>query len=191
VIAYIDTGKTAFYRILDAIAPTIKFCGWETATLRKRYGIPKTAQKDAITPESHAHDAVAMLCGMFGTFVEYKDAPFYYWQRPELARRSLHRQQHQKGHVRPPFGGTKNGGYLRKGDYVEGTKAGTRYRGWVCGLPTHTTKAVGIMNVFGKRIGQFTPKKVRLLCRNTGILWMMAPKANSSPTLRKGTPSPN
>ena len=96
-----EIGKTRFYKVLEAIAPTIKFKGWQTAKLRKQYGIPKSTKKDEISPESHANDAVAMLCDMFGHFIAYKNAPFYYWQRPEFARRPLHRQHHQKGHLRP------------------------------------------------------------------------------------------
>jgi len=166
-----EIGKTRFYKVLEVIAPTIKFKGWQTANLRKQYGITKSTKKDEISPESHANDAVAMLCGMFGNFVEHKNAPFYYWQRPEFARRPLHRQHHQKGHIRPKFGGTKNGGHFRKGDYVEAEKAGQIYRGWVCGLPTEKTNKIGVMDAFGTRIGQFTPRKVRLLCRSTGIMW--------------------
>jgi hypothetical protein len=165
-----EIGKTRFYKALEAIAPTIKFKGWQTAQLRKQYGISKSTKKDEISPESHANDAVALLCGMFGHLVDHQNAPFYYWQRPEFARRPLHRQQHQKGHLRPKFGGTKNGGHFRKGDYVEAEKEGKTYRGWVCGLPTQKTNKIGVMDAFGKRIGQFTPRTVRLLCRSTGIM---------------------
>ena len=185
-----EIGKTRFYRTLVQIAPLVKFKGWQTARLRKQYAIAKTSKKNAVTPESHANDAVAMLCGLFGSLPAHNDAVFWYWQRPELARRPLHRQHHQKGHIRPRFGGTTNGGYLRKGDYVEAEKAGKKYRGWVCGLPTQKTKLIGVMDVFGKRMGQFAISKVSLLCRNTGIMWMMS-TANSSPSFRKGTPSPN
>jgi len=185
-----EIGKTRFYKVLEAIAPTIQFKGWQTANLRKQYGIPKSTKKDEISAESHANDAVAMLCDMFGHFVAHKNAPFYYWQRPEFARRPLHRQHHQKGHLRPKFGGTKNGGHFRKGDYVEAEKVGKTYRGWVCGLPTEKTNKIGVMDAVGKRSGQFTPRKVSLLCRSTGILWMMS-TANSSPIFRQGTPSPN
>jgi hypothetical protein len=187
-----EIGKTAFYRVLEQLAPLVKFKGWQTAQLRNHYGLAKTSKKEAITPESHANDAVAMLCGLFGSAPYHEDAVFWYWQRPEVGRRPLHRQHHQKGQLRPRFGGTTNGGYLRKGDYVEAEKAGKTYRGWVCGLPTENTTLIGVMDALGKRIGQFTRNKVWLLCRNTGILWrMMIPTANSSPTFRKRTPSPN
>ena len=59
---------------------------------------------------------------------------------------------------------------------MEAEKAGGVYRGWVCGLPTERTKLVGVMDVLGKRMGQFAGSRVRLLCRRTGMMWM----ANSS-----------
>lgn len=109
---------------------------------------------------------------------------------PELVRRSLHRDKFQKGGIRPRFGGTSNGCFLRKGDYVEAEKAGKVYRGWVCGLPTEKTAKVGVMDVFGKRIGQFSVRKVRLLCRRTGVMWMIVPVANSSHLFKGGNSSP-
>ena len=168
-----EIGKTMLYRELKSIAELIIFKGWQTARARNKYGIVKSAKKDLIVPESHANDAVAILCLLHNRNVN-TNAVFYYWQRPELVRRSLHRDKFQKGGTRPYFGGTSNGGFLRKGDYVEAEKAGKVYRGWVCGLPTEKTKVVGVMNALGKRIGQFSVNKVRLLCRRTGVMWMMA-----------------
>ncbi|RJX18822.1 MAG: hypothetical protein C4575_09875, partial [Desulforudis sp.] len=66
---------------------------------------------------------------------------------------------------------TTNGGFFRKGDWVVAEKAGKAYCGWVCGLPTETTKAIGVADADGKRVGQFSPKKVRLLARSTGFSW--------------------
>jgi len=166
-----EIGKTAFYRILEEIAPIVKFKGWQSAELRKEYSIPKSTKKDAITPESHANDAVAMLCGMFGNFVEYNEVCFWYWQRSEFSRRALHRQHHQKGGIRPSFGGTTNGGFLRKGDYVFAEKADKTYAGWVCGLPTDRTPLVGISNLQVKRIGQFRIRKTKSIRKSTGLLW--------------------
>ena len=166
-----EIGKTAFYLTLEEIAPMTIFKGWETAELRKKHGILKSSRKNAIVPESHANDAVAMLCGMFDNLLEYNEACFWYWQRPEFARRALHRQHHQEGHIRPHFGGTTNGGVLRKGDYVMGEIAGKQYYGWVCGLPTEKTPLVGISDSRGKRIGQFSIRKTKLIRKSTGLLW--------------------
>lgn len=132
--------------------------------------LKKTSRKDALTPASHANDAVAMLTGLAGC-EPGESAPFYVLRRPEFARRSLHRQNFQKGGTRPTFGGTANGTFFRKGDYVEAEMAGKTCRGWVCGLPTEKTPKVGVMDARGKRISQFTPSKVRLLKRSGNILW--------------------
>lgn len=98
-------------------------------------------------------------------------APFHVWRRLRYVRRSLHRQNPQKGGVRPRFGGTTNGSFFRKGDWVAAERVGKTYCGWVCGLPTETTKLIGVADADGKRIGQFSPKKVGLLARSTGFSW--------------------
>jgi len=76
-----------------------------------------------------------MLCEIYDKDIDGK-APFWYWTRPELVRQSLHRDNFQKGGIRPHFGGTSNGNFLRKGDYVEAEKAGKVYKGlgvWLAG----------------------------------------------------------
>jgi len=166
----VEIGKTMLYEELRANAELITFKGWQTASARKKYKIAKSTKKDIIAPESHANDAVALLCLLYNRNVNAQ-SPFWYWQRPELVRRSLHRDKFQKGGVRPRFGGPSNGSFLRKGDFVEAEKAGKVYRGWVCGLPTERTKVIGVMDAFGKRMGQFTERNVRLLCRRTGVMW--------------------
>lgn len=166
----VEIGKGHYYRELRKLGTLVLVEGWQTKLWREEAGLKKTSQKDALTPASHANDAVAMLHGLAGCEPD-ENAPFYVLRRPEFARRSLHRQNFQKGGVRPKFGGTTNGGYFRKGDYVEAEKAGKTYYGWVCGLPTEKTPLVGIMNARRKRIGQFTPSKVCLLKRSGNILW--------------------
>jgi len=111
-----------------------------------------------------------MLAGLVGCEPD-ENAPFYVLRRPEFARMSLHRQNFQKGGVRPLFGETTNGTFFRKGDYVEDERAGKVYRSWVCGQPMEKTPLVGIMNARRERIGQFAPSKVRLLRRSGNILW--------------------
>jgi len=165
----VELGKTMLYKEVESMGELVLFNGWQTAGAREKYNIKKTKKKDAVVPESHANDAVAMLCEIYGKNIDGK-APFWYWARPELVRRSLHRDNFQKGGIRPRFGGTSNGNFLRKGDYVEAEKAGKVYRGWVCGLPGKR-KIIGVMDVFGERIGRFVIGKVRLLCRRTGVMW--------------------
>jgi hypothetical protein len=166
----VEIGKGRYYRELRRLGTLVLVNGWQTKLWREEAGLKKASQKDALTPASHANDAVAMLTGLAGCELN-ESAPFYVLRRPEFARRSLHRQNFQKGGIRPPFGGTTKNTFFRKGDYVEAEMAGKTYRGWVCGLPTEKTPKVGIMDARQKRIGQFTPSKVRLLKRSGNILW--------------------
>lgn len=166
----VEIGKKHYYRELRELGTLVLVEGWQTKLWREEAGLKKTTLKDALTPGSHANDAVAMLAGLAGCET-CEEAPFYVLRRPEFARRSLHRQNYQKVGIRPFFGGTANGGFYRKGDYVEAEKAGKTYRGWVCGLPTEKTPLVGVMDARGKRIGQFVPSNVHLLRRSGNILW--------------------
>jgi hypothetical protein len=167
----VEIGKALTYQEYKKLAELklVEVSG--TDAWREKFGLVKsTARKWEQIPETHANDAVAMLIGVTGCKDNPK-APFFVWRRLRHARRSLHRQNPGKGGIRPRFGGTANGGFFRKGGRVEAEKAGTTYRNWVCGLPTETTKAVGVADADEKRIGQFSPGKVRLLARSTGFSW--------------------
>lgn len=167
----VEIGKTLTYREYRKLVELRLVEVSDTDAWRERFGLSKlTARKWEQVPETHANDAVAILMGVTGC-AHIPAAPFFVWRRQRYARRSLYRQNSQKGGVRPRFGGTANGGFFRKGDWVEAEKAGKTYRGWVCGLPTETTKLVGVAGADGKRIGQFSPRKVRLLARSTGFSW--------------------
>ena len=166
----VEIGKTMLYEELERHGHVTKFAGWQTAEARKYWGIKKSSAKDALIPESHANDALAMLNEMFGDNVD-NSCIFMVWRRLEFARRSLHRQNYQKGGTRPRFGGTTNGHYLRKGDIVYGEQGDRQLAGWVCGLPTDKTKAIAIADAISKRLAQCSERKVRLIRRATGATW--------------------
>ncbi|RJO61961.1 MAG: hypothetical protein C4542_05260, partial [Dehalococcoidia bacterium] len=169
-----EVGKTLTYREYRKLAELKLVEVSDTDAWRAEFGLEKrTEKKYEQIPETHANDAAAMLMGV--TRCENNaEAPFYVWRRLQYVRRSLHRQNFQKGGKRPRFGGTANGGFFRKGDWVEvETKTG-KVCGWVCGLPTEKTKLVGVADTENKRIGQFSPKKVRLLARAGGFSWKEA-----------------
>jgi len=183
----VEIGKTMLYEELERHGKVTKYAGWQTAEARKYWGIKKSSAKDALTPESHANDALAMLNEMFGDNVD-SSCTFMVWRRLEFARRSLHRQNYQKGGIRPRFGGTTNGHYLRKGDIVYGAIGDRELAGWVCGLPTDKTKAVAIADATGKRLAQCSEQKVRLIRRATGVTWesQYIPKSPAvTPTVHK------
>lgn len=168
-------GKARWYGVLSQRAPLVLKQGWETQALREQYGLPKTGVKSKLVPAAHATDAVALAGAQLGLerVPMWQRTVFVVWRRFEFARRALHRQTFQKGGIRPRFGGTTNGGFWRKGDYVEAAMAGRVYRGWICGLPTLTTPKVGVQTAEGRRIGQFSPRKVRLLARSRGLSWQV------------------
>ena len=166
----VEIGKTMLYDELERHGKVIKYAGWQTAEARKYWGIKKSSAKNALIPSSHANDALAMLCEAFGLNVD-NSCTFMVWHRLEFARRSLHRQNFQKDGIRPRFGGTTNGSYLRKGDLVSGEQGNKLIIGWVCGLPTDKTKAVAISDVTGKRLAQCSERKVRLIRRSSGMTW--------------------
>lgn len=167
----VEIGKTLTYQEYRKLAELKLVEILDTDAWRKEFNLKKkTDKKWEQIPETHANDAVAMLMGVTGC-KNNPEAPFFVWRRLRYTRRSLHRQNFQEGGIRSRFGGTANGGFFRKGDWVEAEKARKVYRGWVCGLPTETTKLVGVADPDGKRIGQFSPKKVRLLARSTGFSW--------------------
>ena len=66
----VEIGKTKLYTELEKHGKVIKYQGWQTAEARKYWGILKSSAKDALTPESHANDALVMLCEVFGDNVD-------------------------------------------------------------------------------------------------------------------------
>lgn len=157
----------------------------DTDLWRAEYGLEKrTERKWEQAPETHANDAAAMLMGTTGC--AEGAPPFFVWRALRFVRRSLHRQNPQKGGVRPRFGGAANSAFLRKGDWVEvSTQKGT-FRGWVSGLPTSRTPRAAVVDTEGKRIGQFSPAGVRLQARSGGFTWKKGGSATSSPGLKAG-----
>lgn len=166
----VEVGKTLTYREYRELAELKLVEVSDTDIWCVKFSLEKrTEKKWEQVPETHANDAVAMLMGVTGC--EKAATPFHVWRRLQYARRSLHRQNFQKGGKRPRFGGTSNGTFFRKGDLVEAEKASIKYHGWVCGLPTENTRAVGVADADGRHIGQFSPGKVKLLARAGGFSW--------------------
>ena len=110
---------------------------------------------------------------MGATGCAFGHPPFSGWSALRHHRRTLHKQRPQRGGIRPIYGGTTNGTFFRKGDWVavfQPRKRVTR-RGWVTGLPTPTTPTVAVQDATGKRFGQFPPHNVRRLARASGFSW--------------------
>ena len=169
-----EVGKAMTLLELQKMAPVTVVESADTAAWRQQFGLVKIQGPNRPEVfEAQAVDAAAMLMGTMSCALG--TPPFYVFTALRFSRRSLHRQNPQQGGVRPRFGGTANGTFYRKGDWVEVTTLGGRLRGWVCGLPTKTTPKIGVAEADGKRIAQFGPRHVHLLARTGGFTWRMIP----------------
>lgn len=165
-----EIGKTVTLRELQKLAPVTVVESTDTATWRQQFRLTKIQGPNRPEVfEAQAVDAVAMLMGI--TRCAFGTPSFSVFTALRHHRRSLHRQNPQKGGARLPYGGTANGTFFRKGDWVEVRAKKRQIRGWVCGLPTAVTRKVGVAGPDGRRIGQFGIRQVRLLARSGGFTW--------------------
>ena len=173
-----EVGKTLTYQEFRKLAPLTLVRGDDTAAWRTALGLTKIggAHRPPVFA-SQAVDAVAIAMGVSGC--AFGHPPFSVWTAIRFVRRSLHRQRFQRGGIRPIYGGTTNGTFFRKGDWVEVFRPRQRVtlRGWVTGLPTPRTPKVAVQDAVGKRLGQYLPQQVWLLARASGFSW------------RQGTPA--
>ncbi len=170
---------------LHQLAPTETREGWQTAQMRKYLTLDKDSKKSNKKPATHAVDGVALATSHFvqyesymkGTerghewhgMVEMTPAPFSILQRPQWFRRKLHVEKPGVGGIRKRHGGTMMTHGFRKGDFVEARKANKVVRGYVSGY-SEKNGVLSVADANWKRIGQFTPSKIRLLHRTTRLL---------------------
>lgn len=177
---------------LAKFAPVTKMYGWQkngngTSQIRKYLGLYKDKQnKKNPVPETHAVDGVSLAASKFIKFTPFStnNSHGHEWQgevtitnsefrvitRPAYFRRALHFDNPSKGGIRKRKGGTVTPFGYRAGDYVEGTKAKSIYRGWVGGFTDSAkTKNLSIYDANWKRIGQFSLSKVKLLRRSNKL----------------------
>lgn len=182
-------GQRVMLGWLRQIAPTSTQLGWQTANLRQWLKLPKNkTDKSKAREETHSNDGVALAASHFiqwkawhssnargGNWegeVSITNALFKVITRPNIYRRQLHfenpdshkpnsnQYRKRKGGTITPFG-------FRSGDFVQAEKAGQIYRGWIGGYTeTAKSKNVSIYDINWKRIGQFSPNKVKLLKRS-------------------------
>lgn len=167
-----EVGKALTYQELRRLAPLTLVQSRDTVAWREALGLTKIAgPRRPIVFAAQAVDAVAIAMGTTGC--AFGLPPFYVWTALRHHRRALHRQNPQRGGRRPVYGGTTNGTFFRKGDWVAVHQLRKRatYRGWVTGLPTPRTPTVGVQDATGKRLGQVNPRHARLLARASGFTW--------------------
>jgi len=155
------------------------------------------ADKSKACEETHSNDGVALAASHFIKWKEWHSskarggnwegevsitsALFKVVTKPNIYRRQLHfenpdshkpnptQYRKRKGGTITPFGLRRERSVerFRSGDFVQASKAGQIYRGWIGGYTeTVKTKNVSIYDHTWKRIGQFSPNKVKLLKRS-------------------------
>lgn len=167
-----------------------------TSQIRTHLGLEKDKKNKGVAkPETHAVDGVALASGYFVRYsrhvtantqgyvwkgeVQITDSPFKIITRPGAVkrgkeygffRRQLHFEVPDKTGTRKRKGGTVTPFGLRVGDLVKAEKAGGVYIGYVGGFTsTEKSKNISVCDYTWKRIGQFTPSKVKLLRRCKGL----------------------
>lgn len=178
-------GKRKAPAEFEALAPVTIVEAFDTAGWRHQFGLAKTpSPSHPPVFEVQTVDAVAMLLGVTGCRLGMP--AFHIFTAVRFVRRQLHKQQPQKGGIRRRYGGTSNGTFFRKGDWVEVVTKFYRIRGWICGLPTAATPKVGVAGTDGTRLAQFGPRQRRLLARAGGFTWRRETKAVLLPTVQTG-----
>jgi hypothetical protein len=180
-----DVGKRKALAEFEALAPVTIVEAFDTAGWRHQFGLAKTpSPSHPPVFEVQTVDAVAMLLGVTGCRLGVP--AFHIFTAVRFVPRRLHKQQPQKGGIRRRYGGTSNGTFFRKGDWVEVVTKFYRIRGGVCGLPTSATPKVGVAGTDGTRLGQFGPRQRRFLVRAGGFTWTRETKAVLLPTVQTG-----
>jgi hypothetical protein len=185
-------GQQVMLEWLNQIAPTSTYLGWQTSNLRQWLKLLKDKiDKSKACEETHSNDGVALAASHFVKWREWHSSnarggnwegeivvtssPFKVVAKPNIYRRQLHfenpdshkpnptQYRKRKGGTVTPFG-------FRSGDFVQAEKAGQVYRGWIGGYTeTAKSKNVSVYDHTWKRIGQFSPSKVKLLKRSTKL----------------------
>lgn len=167
-----------------------------TSQIRKQLGLVKDKEnKSKAKPETHAVDGVALACGYFVKYsrhitsnthgylwkgdVNVTDSPFKIitcfgavkrGKEYGFFRRQLHFEVPEKSGTRKRKGGTVTPFGFRVGDLVKATKKDEQFVGYIGGFTcTDKSRNVSIYDYSWKRIGQFTPSKVKLLRRSNGL----------------------
>ena len=171
-------GQRVMLEWLNQIAPTSTQFGWQTSNLRQWLKLPKDkSDKSKACEETHSNDGVALAASHFMKWREWQSnnarggnwegevsvtsASFKVIAKPNIYRRQLHFENPDR------LRRERSVERFRSGDFVQAEKAGQIYRGWIGGYTqTDKSKNVSIYDVNWKRIGQFSPSKVKLLKRS-------------------------
>ena len=183
-------GQNYCVKQLQSIAPVKTVYGWQknnngTSQIRRYLGLSKVKDKKAQVLESHAVDGIALAASEFIRYgvtprrksdtwgwkgsVNITSSVFRVITRPAYFRRALHFNNAEKGGIRKRKGGTITPFNVRYGDKVIAEKSGKIYIGWVGGFTDAKAKNISLYDHNWKRLGQFSPKKVKLIRRSNKL----------------------
>ena len=128
----LEAGKQWFYGRIEERWLLTTRQGYETARLRKEYGLKKTGRKTSDRWDAHCVDAWTLAESVLGSNRRPEHERMVRITPIERQRRCLHRANPSKGGRRRPYGGTNKGG-LKTATLVEHPKYGLCYTGGAAG----------------------------------------------------------
>ena len=144
----LEVGKRWFYTEIEKRWQLRTVQGWETKEIRDRLGLKKSSKKLADIFEAHCVDSWCLAYHSVGGKSIPDNTRIFCIAPIPISRRSLHRQNPQKGGKRPRYGGTT-------------------WNGWVKNtLVRHATHGLARISGFGKKgISLYSLQGYRL-CQN-------------------------
>ena len=159
----IEVGKIWFYAELSNRGELFTFKGFETAEMRKSYGLKKASKKSAERFSAHCVDSWCLANEVIGGHTKPDNESLMVLSSLRFARRQLQVLQPAKGGVRKRYGGTISEGFKR-GSIVTHPKFGTSFVGGFDGKGRISLHSLDI----GKRLTQSAkPAEVRFRAYNS------------------------
>ena len=126
----LEVGKQWFYTEIQKRWELFTLQGWQTQEIRDRLGLKKSSHKLSETFDAHCVDSWCLAYHTIGGDAVVDNTDLMCISPIPVVRRELHRQNTQKGGVKPRYGGTTTDG-LTKNTLVKHVKYGlTRISGF-------------------------------------------------------------
>ena len=109
----LEVGKQWFYTEIQNRWELLTLQGWETKAIRERLGLKKSAKKLSETFEAHCVDSWCLAYHTVGGESIVDNTDLMCISPIPIVRRELHRQNEQKGRIRPRYGGTTWGDLVK------------------------------------------------------------------------------
>ena len=115
----LEVGKHWFYGEIQKRWELLTLQGWETREIRDGLGLKKSSKKLSETFDAHCVDSWCLAYSAVGGEGVPDNTSLFCVAPIPISRRKLHRQNPQKGGVRPRYGGTVLGPGLIKNSLVK------------------------------------------------------------------------